>query len=232
MDFSPLGDFNPNAPLLAQAVAAAQAIARTFPGFPGSLLKRIYYHWAVEPFGCLDSAYNGEVNLENDQWVMKLTHDFRDNMPGLNSNVPASHTWQRNTGAIGIAIAGMDGATTTDFGPDGVQLHELEFLCAFGAAACISYGLDALGKVPAPGETHPSSNDSGNVPGPINTTGEFNIETHATCAMYDDYRGERWDLGSLHAMPPGLDLSDGMRIASAEALRFRTHLYVAALKAR
>ena len=228
--FDPLGGFNPSAPLLQAAIDASRAIMPSFPDLQG-LLRRIYYHWAVMPFGCLDGAYNGEVDLENLLWVMKITHGFADNMPGLNNNAMASHTWERNTGALGIAITGMDGATTTDFGPDGVQLHELEFICAFGAAVCAKYGLDALGTVSAPGETHPSSNDSGNVPGPINTTGENVIETHATCALFDDYRGERWDFGSLTALPPGVSLTDAMRVASANAMRFRTHLYKIAIAA-
>ncbi len=223
--YSPIGEFNPNAPLLAEALAAAKAIKATFPPIPAGLAKRVYYHWAVEPFGCLDGSYNFEVDLEGGAWVMKMTHDPRDNMAGLNSNEMASHTWERNTNAIGIAISGMDGATATNFGPDGVQLHELEYICALGAAVCRQYGIDTLGKVPPPGESHASSNDSGNVPGPINTTGEFNLETHATCAMYDDYRPERWDFGVLHALPAGTSLTDAYRVQSADAMRQRTHLY-------
>jgi hypothetical protein len=223
--FDPVGAFDVNASLLQGAVDAAKAIRASFPEIPPGLLKRLYGHWAVEPFGCTDGAYNAEVDFENGIWVMKITHDFRDNMAGLNDNPEASHTWERNTGALGIAISGMDGATTTNFGPDGVQLHELEHFCALVGVIAAHYDVDLGGKVIAPGETHPSSNDSGNVPGPINTTGENIFETHATCAMYDDYRSERWDFGSLHAMPAGVALSDDMRIASAAALRTRSRNY-------
>lgn len=228
--FDPIGAFNPSAPLLDAALSAAKSIRGSFPAIPKGMVERIYLHWAVEPFGCLDGAYNGEVDFENGSWVMKITHDFRDNMAGLNDNAEASHTWERNTNALGIAISGMDGATTTDFGPDGVQLHELEYLCAFAAAVAVEYDLDTAGTVSAPGRTHPSSNDSGNCPNPVNTTGEFNIETHATCAMYDDYRSERWDLAILHADPNGDAISDAWRKQSAAALRARIHVYAAALK--
>jgi hypothetical protein len=73
--FSPLGGFNPNAPLLQAALDAARAIMPSFPDLQG-LLRRLYYHWAVEPFGCLDGAYNGEVDLENDAWGLHITHGF------------------------------------------------------------------------------------------------------------------------------------------------------------
>jgi hypothetical protein len=228
--FNPLGSFDPNAPLLQDALGAAKAFRSTLPAIPQGTVERIYLHWAVEPFGCTDGAYNFEVDLEGGQWVMKMTHDPRDNMAGLNENAAASHTWERNTDAIGIAISGMDGATSTDFGPDGVQLHELEYLCALAAIVSVDYGVDTMGKVPAPGRTHPSSNDSGDHPGSVNTTGENNIETHGTVAEYDDYPGERWDLGCLHALPPGVSLTAQMRTASAEALRQRIHAYAAALK--
>lgn len=228
--FDPLGAFKVDAPLLEAALNAAKEIMKSFPSIPAHLVERIYLHWAVEAFGCLDGAYNFEVDFENGQWVMKMTHDPRDNMAGLDNNAEASHTWERNTNAIGIAITGMDGASTTNFGPDGVQMHELEFICALAAAVAVHYGVDTMGIVPAPGRTHPSSNDSGNCPNPVNTTGEFVIETHATCAMYDDYRTERWDFGTLRALPEGVSLTDEMRKTCAAALRERAHVYAAALK--
>jgi hypothetical protein len=123
----------------------------------------------------------------------------------------------------------MDGASEADFGADGVQLHELEFLCAFAGIIGEHYGVDLMGKVPAPGRTHPSSNNSGLHPEAVNTTGEFNVETHATCAMYDDYRDERWDLAILHADPENGPITDEDRKECAAALRERAHRYKLAL---
>jgi hypothetical protein len=219
-------------PLLPVALEAASYMLfkKEFPAIPRGNVERIYLHWAVEPFGCTDGAYNFEVDFEDGAWVMKMTHDPRDNMSGLDNNAPASHTWERNTNAIGIAISGMDGASTTNFGPDGVQIHELEFLCALAAAVAVEYGVDTAGKVPPPGRTHPSSNDDGQHPGDVDTTGEWNIETHATVAIYDDYTSERWDLGTLVPLPDGVALTDDMRVASAAALRARIHTYAEALR--
>jgi hypothetical protein len=223
--YNPIGQFNPAAPLLPDALAAAKAFRSKLPQIPARGITRIYLHWAVEPFGCTDGQYNFEVDLEGGKWVMVETHDPRDNVAGLNSNPSASHTWHRNTGAIGIAISGMDGATTTDFGPDGVQMHELEYLCALAALVAVEYGVDSNGLVPAPGADHADDNGSN-----VNTTSEHNILTHGECAVIDAYPTERWDLGCLHALPSGVSLTPSMRSASGDALRQRIHLYAAALK--
>jgi hypothetical protein len=90
--------------------------------------------------------------------------------------------------------------------------------------------VDTNGTVPAPGATHPSSNDSGNHPGNVNTTGEHNLLTHAECAVIDDYPTERWDEGSLVPLPAGVSLTTAMRSQCGDALRARTHEYAVALK--
>lgn len=226
MSWTPVGDFNPEAPLLDDALNAAQAFKAKLPTIPSGGISRIYLHWAVESFGCTDGAYNFEVDLEGGQWVMVLTHDPRDNVAGLDNNPEASHTWHRNTGAIGIAISGMDGATTTDFGPDGVQLHELEYLCALAALCAVTYGVDSNGTVPAPGFNHADNNGAN-----VNTAGEHNILTHGECAIIDSYPSERWDLGALHALPSGVSLTPAMRSQSGDALRERIHNYALVLKA-
>lgn len=227
MSFDPLGGWNPNGPLDPRALAAAQAFiipnAAIFEKLKGPIL-RIYLHWAVEAFGCLDAQYNLEVDLENGEWVMKVTHDPRDNAPGLDDNAEAAHTWHRNTGALGIAITGMDGASEHDFGPDGVQRHELEFLCALAALVCLECGIEANGRVAAPGTNHLDNNRHN-----VNTTGEHNLLTHGECAVIDMYPGERWDLGSFVALPDGVDLTPEMRTRCGDALRTRAHLYKAAL---
>lgn len=225
MSFNPLGSFNVNAPLSQDALSAAKAFHSSLPAIAKGLITRIYLHWAVEAFGCLDGQYNFEVDLEGGKWVMKLTHNPQDNAPGLDNNPEASHTWHRNTGAVGIAIAGMDGARESNFGPDGVQLHELEYLCALAALCAVTYGVDSNGTVAAPGSSHTDNNGNS-----VNTTGERNILTHGECAVIDAYPGERWDLGSFVALPEGVSLTPEMRTACGNALRARIHEYAAALK--
>jgi hypothetical protein len=226
MSFNPIGFFEPGAPLLEEAVAAARAFVPQLPTVPGGSINREYLHWEVEPWDDADPAYNGVVVLRDGKWQMVLSHDPRDQVAGLNDNAPASHTWHRNTGAVGLAIAGMSGASTTDFGPYPVQVHQLEYLCAMAAAFAVKYGIDTAGTVPPPGSNH--ADDDGNN---VNTTGEHTILTHGECAVIDAYPDERWDLASFVPLPAGLSLTTQMRSQCGDALRERIHLYAAALKA-
>ena len=153
MTFNPLGNFNPSAPIDAGVLQKAKTVAASLPAVPNGALSRLYLHWTVAPFGCTFGDYNGEADFENGNWKMVVTHDPRDNAAGLTSNPAASHTWHRNTGAVGVSIAGMTGATEHNFGPDAVTLTGLEHLCACAAAFASRYGIDALGAV-TQGATH------------------------------------------------------------------------------
>jgi hypothetical protein len=232
MAFDPLGGLDPSAPLDAGVLAKAKTLLQSLPAVPAGLLSRIYLHWTVAPFGATFSDYNGEADFESGAWVLKITHDPRDNAPGLNSNPEASHTWHRNTGALGVAIAGMTGATQHDFGPAAVTVAGLEHQCALAAGFAACYGIDALGTVQH-GATH--AGDSGD---PIDTTGEPTILTHAECASLDGYLCGftsdpdcRWDLGSLVALPAGMSLTKAIVSQCGDALRQRVHAYKAALVA-
>lgn len=222
--FNPLGNFNVHAPIAEEALSAAKAFRSQVPSIPKGLLSRVYLHWSVEGYGACDGQYNFVVDLRDGKWTLLLAHDPRDNAPGLNSNSEASHTWHRNTGAVGIAINGMDGAGEHDFGPDAVQVHELEYLCALAALVCVTYGIDSNGTV-ADGSTHADNNGN-----PVNTRGEHNILTHGECAVIDAYPDERWDLGSFVSLPEGVNLTPAMRSACGDALRARIHEYAVALK--
>ena len=154
MTFNPLGNFNPSAPIDAGVLQKAKAVAASLPAVPNGALSRLYLHWTVAPFGCTFGDYNGEADFENGNWKMVVTHDPRDNAAGLTINPAASHTWHRNTGAVGVSIAGMTGATEHNFGPDAVTLTGLEHLCACAAAFASRYGIDALGAVTQGGNAH------------------------------------------------------------------------------
>lgn len=197
-------NFDPNAPVDPHVVADAKAFMGNLPAIPNGDVHRIYLHWAVAPFGCLFDDYNAMVDLEADKWVLKLTHNPQDNIPGINDNAMASHTWHRNSWALGIAIGGMEGATTNNFGKDPVELHELEYLCAGAAALGAKYGVQAdldLGE------------------------GEHTIMTHAEAALQDGYFGERWDLAMFE---PGPLTEAGARY-HGELLRRRIHTIKEAL---
>lgn len=206
----------PNA-VIVQAQNLANELRAKYP-IPRGLIKREYYHWSVAPHGDEFPDYNVMALLKDGMYELVVTHDPRDNAPGLNDNVEAAHTWHRNTGAIGISIDGMDGATVNDFGSDALNEHALWALCAAGAAVAIAYGVDASGVVPIPGETHVDNNGNNR-----NTSGEPNVATHAEAAIWDFYPSERWDLGCFEALPEGTALTPAMRTASGNALRALTH---------
>lgn len=222
--FDPTNGFG-KGPILPEALAAAEAFLKTLPDVPPRDLLRGYYHWSVAGYACIFHDYNVMIILKDGKWTIVMTDSPADNAPGVNNNPVASHTWHRNTGAFGVSVSGMDGATTSNFGPDPVQMHEIEFQCAAMAALCVKYGVDTMGTVPAPGSNH--TDDNGNN---VNTTGEPNLLTHAECAIIDAYPTERWDEGSFIPLPSGVSLTPEMRTTCGNALRSRTHEYAAALK--
>ena len=136
-------NFDPDAAIDSDVVADAREYMTTLPAIKAGDVHRIYLHWAVAPFGCLFDDYNAMVDLESGRWVFKTTRNPQNNVPGLNQDPMAAHTWHRNSWALGIAIAGMDGATTSNFGNDPVQLHELQYLCAGAAALALKYEVQA-----------------------------------------------------------------------------------------
>jgi hypothetical protein len=228
--FDPLGSYDPTAPIAPSVLAKAIALRKSLPTAPYRSLSRLYLHWTLAPFGCTFADYNAEVDFEAGDWVMIVTHDPRDNAAGLTSGVGAAHTWRRNTGAVGVAIAGMTGAMQQHFGPAGVTPIGLDHLCAAAAAFASRYGINALGMVEH-GSTHADNN--GDL---VNTTGEQSVLTHAECASIDGYLCGftsdpdcRWDLGSLVALPADMSLTKAMVWRCGDALRQRVQAYTAAL---
>jgi len=184
---------------------------------PAGILNRIYLHWTVAPHGIDFTDYNLEVVLRNGKLGVDITGNPQDNAEGINQNPIHSHTWHRNTNAIGISIDGMDGATVDNFGPDAPSEEELLFLCGAAAAVAKAYDIDASGVV-INGETHLDNNNN-----TVNTKGEHIILTHGECAVIDAYPSERWDLGVLSPLPHGVALTPAMRTASGDVLRAAIH---------
>ena len=211
-------DFTTDNPLLQSALDAAQTFHAQLPLLaPPQFFDHIYLHWSVEHWGCTDGNYNAEVDLGTGEWVLKITHDPRDNavdiFPG---GAYAAHTYKRNSHAFGFAITGMIGATPSDFGPEAVQYHELEYLCAGAAAVALKYGLDASGT--AYGGAYP---------------GSYTIMTHAEAAIADDYfpgdgdPDPRWDLSRFKESASIVTKPEALMNASI--LRSRIHQYKVAL---
>ncbi len=232
MAFNPLSSFDQTASVNPKVLAKGKTLYAALPSLPAASITRGYFHWAVAPFGCIFTEYNGMADYENGDWVIKITHSPADNALGVNGNSPAAHTWHRYDGGIGVALGGMTGATEKDFGPDAVTMAGLEHLCAAMAAFALKYDLDSSGTVTS-GTTH-----IGDV-GSVNTAGEFVLLTHAEAATIDGYLCGftsdpdcRWDLGSFQPLPSGVSLTTDMVKTCGTALRARTHLYKQALEGK
>jgi hypothetical protein len=232
----PLGNFNPKAPVDPAILAVAKAFMSSLPVVPmGNRnpdasdyadpdLTRIYLHWSVQAMGCVDAAYNFVVTENGGHFQIEHSTDVRKNARStFDPYGYAAHTFHRNTGAVGIALDGMDGATANNFGPDGVTVTGLTVLCAAAAAVAAKYQIDVSGL----------SIDSDPFYGEINTL------THAEAAnltgspaAYTPYGPdpigdvERWDLASFVPGPVTADTAT----TCGNALRELIHSYTIALQ--
>ena len=217
MNFNPLGNFDVTLPVNPSALAESKLYLMHLPTCPSNSIRRIYGHWTVGHFNQDFPDYNGSVAFDGKHFHLHIPHDPRDNAIGVNNNTPASHTYQRNTGAFGIATDDMVFATTHDFGAEGVTMLAVEYLCAGIAAVAKKYNIDLTGTVQS---------------GPFK--GEHTFLTHAEAAdhpgappQYQPYGPattfERWDFLTLVPIPQGVSFTDSSVVGSA--LRTRAHAY-------
>jgi hypothetical protein len=221
--FNPLGAFDIAQDPDPGALAAASILVAQLPDVPGGSLERIYDHWTVGHYNQNFDHYNVSVRFDGSHFHLDVTHDLQDNARGVNDNAPAAHTYRRNTGAVGITVDGMLGASVHNFGPEPITTLMMEYLCAANAAVAHKYGIDLAGM-------------SGTAP----YTGEPTLLTHAEAAdrighpaQYDPYgpgsTAERWDLCSLISLPSGVSLSAAMATMTGDAIRERSRKYKIAL---
>jgi len=216
MNFSPLGRFDANAPIAPSLLVTARAFAKSLPHLPdGSFFERGYLHWTVAAFGCLFGDYDAEADYEHGVWTLRLPGNVLGNARGERATESA-HTWHRNAHAFGIALAGMDGATETNFGDHGVTLAGIDMMLAGAAAVSIAYGIDATGTV--------DGYDAYS-----NPVIEPTWMTHAEAAVVDKYSSERWDFATLVALPPGTSLAESYAKTVGDAFRARIHAIKLAL---
>jgi len=223
MNFSPLGRFDANAPIAPSLLVAARAFAKSLPHLPdGSFFERGYLHWTVAAFGCLFCDYDAEADYEHGVWTLRLPGNVLGNARGERATESA-HTWHRNAHAFGIALAGMDGATETNFGNHGVTLAGIDMLLAGAAAVSIAYGIDATGTV--------DGYDAYS-----NPVIEPTWMTHAEAAVVDKYfpgdgdPGSRWDFATTVPLPNGVKLKPWMATTVGNAFRQRVHVIKLALE--
>jgi hypothetical protein len=229
--------FDTSGPIDGNALAAARAfLDTTLPDVPAGTIDRIYLHWVVAPFHHEFDDYNAEIDLDaaGTQWNMIMTHDPRDNARGVNNNPVASHTYRRNTGAVGISVAGMDGATFGNFGPDPIQMHELEFLCACAAAFAQKYDVQADAAAPMmyPGEGRPDREHTimTHAEAALTTPSDTNAGhfTHYYCFKAGSDPDCRWDLAATN--PQSAAPTEDEAFATGELLRQRIRQYKVALQ--
>lgn len=124
---------------------------------------KIYLHWTAGHYGQFYDDYH--INIDADGSLYLTSASLAD---------IKAHTWRRNTGAIGIALACCAGAASNDLGAEPPTEMQIECLAQVVAVLC------ACTDVPLDGA---------------------HVMTHAEAANLDDYgpdtTWERWDLWFL-----------------------------------
>jgi len=129
----------------------------------GRAANRIFAHWTAGHYNQFFSDYH--INIDYDGSIYVSTNDLSETL---------AHTWHRNSGAIGIALACCYNGTTKNLGPEPPTIAQIDTLAAVVRTLC-----DALG-LAVDRET---------------------VMTHAEIADVDGYGPattcERWDLAIL-----------------------------------
>jgi len=127
-------------------------------------ISTIYLHWTA---GHHCQAFNDyHINVLGDGTVVVSCDDLTE---------IKSHTWHRNSGAIGIALSCCYQATSNDLGPEPPTDAQIEAVAQVVAVLAQELGLDIT---------------------------RDNVMTHAEAADLDGYGPsstcDRWDLAILH----------------------------------
>ncbi len=144
---------------------------------------KLYLHWSAGHYGQFFDDYH--INIDYDGSIYVSTDDFAE---------IKAHTWRRNTGAIGIALACCYKANTNDFGPEPPTEQQIEAMARIVAVLCKTLDL---------------------------TIDVERVMTHAEAADLDDYGPattcERWDLWFL----PGTAKGDGGKLLRGKAVEYQ-----------
>lgn len=174
------------------------------PSAPGRI-ERIYTHWSGFDYASVFPAYNYCIARHECGIVVVETCDPRANMRDVHADLEApyaAHTYKRNSYALGVAIAGMEGATPHDFGDYPLTDALIGALCLVGARLAAFYAI------------------------PIDAE---HVMSHAEAALRDGYFGtsgdERWDIARLAPDPrplvpqDALDTGEELRARMRNAIR-------------
>ena len=154
-------------------------------------ISSIYLHWTAGRYGQLFADYH--FNIDGDGSIYQTCTQLTE---------PKSHTWHRNTGAIGIALCCALGALPHN-GTD----------ADFGCYPPTPLQIDAAGKLVA------ALAQGLNIP-----IDRWNILTHCEAALidgYGPYSGDaetRWDLWYLRDSPGDGAMKPGGQVIRGKAL--------------
>lgn len=139
----------------------------------------LYLHWSASHYG--QFYYNYHINIDQDGSAYAST----DNLSELKT-----HTWNRNAGSIGIALACCYNADISDFGPEPPTEAQIEAMAQIVAVLCEALDL---------------------------TIDIDHVMTHAEAADLDHYGPattcECWDLWCL----PGTEKGEGSNLIRRKA---------------
>lgn len=86
---------------------------------------KLYLHWSAGHYGQFFDDYH--INIDQDGSIYVTTNDFSENK---------SHTYKRNTGAIGISLACAYNATTENLGNEPPTALQIEAMSQVVAVLC------------------------------------------------------------------------------------------------
>ncbi len=163
---------------------------------------KVYLHWSAGWYNQPDEDYH--INILGDGRLIISTDDFSEVL---------KHTWQRNTGAIGIALCCCADATSNDIGSAPPTSQQIEQLARVVAVVTEELGLDInINNVQTHGEAADNEGDS----------------YHDMGDLYGPKHGcERWDLEFLGTdespeyNPWATDGSRGGDVIRGKALWYR-----------
>lgn len=156
---------------------------------------KLYLHWSAGHYGQFSPAYHIHIDHDRSIWITT------DNLAETKS-----HTYMRNTGAIGISLACCAGATTNDFGNEPPTTGQIETMAQVIAtlAKALDLTIDIYRVM-----THAEAADNldGYNPGYTDYTGYPNntYGPASTC--------ERWDLWFI----PGVEKGEGGNVMRGKA---------------
>lgn len=144
---------------------------------------KIYLHWSAGQYGQFFDDYH--INIDFDGSIYVSTEDLAE---------LKAHTWHRNSGAIGAALACCVGATTNDLGKEPPTNEQVEAMAQVIAVLCKALDL---------------------------TVDVDRVMTHCEVADRDGYGPattcERWDLWFI----PGVKKGEGGNVLRGKAIWYQ-----------